>query len=153
MSYSFNFNITPSPEDSSRPYSVTVKQQKVKEEPVKLYVSPNPYDEPIICKPAKKAKDEVPMLKRFGSKSWKALKKIRPSHIFAMTMFGMMCFVRMGGSASSPQPSAPKSVSAAIANAYEQGAQHVRDSIRVAQLEQENKLLADSLKQLRKLPK
>ncbi|MCR5266180.1 MAG: hypothetical protein K6E29_06255 [Cyanobacteria bacterium RUI128] len=153
MSYSFNFNITPSAEDSSRPYSVTVKQQKVKEEPVKLYVSPNPYDEPIICKPAKKAGEKAPIIKRFGSKSWKALKKLRPSHIFAMTMFGMMCFVRMGGSASSPQTSAPKSVSAAIANAYEQGAQHVRDSIRVAQLEQENKLLADSLKQLKKLPK
>ena len=153
--YSYNINITPSPEGSSSPVNVKVKQVKdTTKEPVKLYLSSDPYAEPIICNPLSKSSAPKPsVIKRIGQKSWKSLKKIRPSHIAAMAMFAMMCFVRMGGNASGPQTSRPTQASVALANAYEQGAQHVRDSIRIANLEQQNKLMADSLKMLRKLPK
>ena len=153
MSYNLSFNITPSQEGASRPFDVRVHQsQSQKQEPVKLYLTSNPYEEPIICKHTKKTTEKASVIKRFGKKGWNTLKKVRPSHIFAMAMMGMMCFARFGGSASAPQQP-QKSVSAAMANAYEQGAQHVRDSIRIAHLEQQNKLISDSLKQLKKLPK
>ena len=70
-----------------------------------------------------------------------------------MAMFGMMCFVRFGGSASAPQTRPSQATSSALANAYEMGAQHVRDSIRIVNLEQQNKVMTDSLKVLKKLPK
>ena len=153
VSYNLSFNITPSQEGASRPFDVRVHQsQSPKQEPVKLYLTSNPYEEPIICKPAKNASEKVSLVKRAGKKVLNGIRKVRPGHIFAMAMMGMMCFVRFGGSASAPQQP-QKSVSAAMANAYEQGAQHVRDSIRIAHLEQQNKLISDSLKQLKKLPK
>ena len=153
MSYNLSFNITPSQEGSSKPFNVRVHQDKpINNEPVKLYLTSKPYEEPIICKPAKKATEKASFIKRAGKKGLNALKGIRPGHVFAMAMMGMMCFVRFGGSATAPQGNT-KSVSAAMANAYEQGAQHVRDSIKIVNLEQQNKLMADSLKQLKKLPK
>ena len=99
-------------------------------------------------KPVKKPNKIVAL----GKKALGKAKNIRMSHIMAMIMFGMVCYTRFGmatggGTTSSASRQAQQQWY------YNQGAQHVRDSIAIAELQKQNVLLQDSIKQLKKLPK
>lgn len=80
------------------------------------------------------------------------LKKIRPAHIITIGMFGFMFLGRscMYSGAGNSSSTTNKNTMEWL---YKKGEQHIRDSVRTAELEKELKLAQDSIKMLKKLPK
>ena len=105
------------------------------------------YDD-MKFKPAKKPNFAV----KYGKKILGKAKNLRMSHLMALMMFGMVCYTRFGVATGN----VGYTTAARQAQQqwyYNQGAQHVRDSIAIADLQKQNQLLKDSLKQVKKLPK
>lgn len=87
-----------------------------------------------------------------GKKFFKGVKYcmggIRPGQVL---MLGMMAFLLVAR--STPTSTGGGGSKSATEQAYKMGEQHIRDSIKTAQLEEQLKLAQDSLKLLKKMPK
>jgi len=86
-----------------------------------------------------------PTISKCGKKAWSIARKVRPGHIMFGAMLVMTCMTRCS---NTPQT---KDHTEMMKWSYEMGEQRVRDSIKIAELQ--NKLAADSMKIYHKIPK
>lgn len=151
---SSNVSFTP----NSNRYDYHVQSSFPNNSDVHIHIHNNPGQAPQTGKPklilgdGYKVPKKPSIVAKCGKKALGLVKRVRLSHIMALTMCGMMCFARFGmaTSGSSGTPSGRQSQQLWM---YNQGAQRVRDSVRIAELEKQNKVLSDSIKLLKKLPK
>lgn len=160
MTYNLNINIGPG-NSRKHPFNVNMNEGEP-EKPVKLYL--NPYDKPIEIRQKQPTidsyKKKPSIVSRAGKKAVRGLKSIKPGHIMFALMIGMTAYARFGLASGNEvktrqmdMPQQQPVASQVYRQAYEQGAQHVRDSIAYAELLKQNKVLQDSIQQLKKLPK
>ncbi len=75
---------------------------------------------------------------------------VRPGQIM---MLGMMAFIFAARTAPPASSGNSSKMQQATEQAYKMGEQHIRDSVKTAQLQEQLKLAQDSLKLLKKMPK
>ncbi len=153
--YNYNYHIATNP---GTPVNVNVSVTPGQPQGYKFIVDPKnnstisgkpPYNSAL--KPKNGLKESVKRILR-------PLKIIKPAHIIMIGVVSMPMMLRTCGSMSaSSAPATHQQAPAPNANAmekiYKMGEQHIRDSIKVAEMEKELKLAQDSIKMLKKLPK
>lgn len=92
--------------------------------------------------------DNYPKLQKTAKFVYRNAKKIRPGHIMFGAMFVMTCMSRCS---TGNHATGGKNPAEYMQWAYEKGEQHVKDSIKIVELQ--NKIVADSLKYYHNIPK
>ncbi|MCM1266115.1 MAG: hypothetical protein NC200_07945, partial [Candidatus Gastranaerophilales bacterium] len=77
--------------------------------------------------------DNYPKLKKTAKFSYNMVKKVRPGHIMCAVMLTTMCMSRCSSVSNGPH----KSTAEYMQWAYDKGAEHVNDSLKMVTLEQQ----------------